>query len=201
MEGEQTFSAVGPFVAEDFDGTTGDDIAMLEPAGRVVIHRWTGSDFNNISVVSVGPSPSAIVAGNIAGNGAPDLVVANSGDGTISVLVSQGGGTFIRQTPDPSVGQVSPCALALGDMDADGDRDVVTANCGVASSVSVLLNDGNGSFSAGSYELTAFPLNVPSEAVRVETADLNQDGALDIIIGHATVESDGSHVSVILAQP
>ena len=193
----------GPMVAAAFDAMVGDDIAVISHQDRVAVHLWGGTSFNNALYTTVGANPSAIAAANVGGDVRSDVVVTNADDGTISVLINQGSGTLIRQTPDPTVGigQAAPGAVALGDMDGDGDVDAVTANCGVPSAVSVLVNDGDGAFTLGGFGGIVFPMAVPDEATSVAVADLNGDGALDIIVGHAVINSDGSHVSVLLQSP
>src|SRR5262245_47441689 len=41
-----------------------------------------------------GPFPWSVAVGDLDGDGDPDLAVANSSSGTVSVLKNQGGGTF-----------------------------------------------------------------------------------------------------------
>ena len=77
-------------------------------------------------------------------NGRQYLVVANGStlDNSIHVFFNAGGGTFaagIRY----DVGY-APNALAIGDWDQDGDRDVLVTNGGLA--INLMYNDGLGSF-------------------------------------------------------
>src|SRR5262249_27367859 len=67
---------------------------------------------------------------------------------------------------------VEPSALALGDMDQDGDLDLVI---GAEGSVTVALNNGEGELSIGA----SAPLE--HAPFQVALADLDQDGDLDII--------------------
>jgi hypothetical protein len=50
---------------------------------------------------AVGMLPDPGVAGDINGDGKPDLVVPNDGDDTVSVLINQGDGTFHKAVPYP----------------------------------------------------------------------------------------------------
>src|SRR5262245_39085621 len=45
----------------------------------------------------VGTHPTAVAAADVNGDGRPDLVVANQGDGTVGVLLGQGDGSFQPQ--------------------------------------------------------------------------------------------------------
>ncbi len=92
----------------------------------------------------------AVVAGDVNKDGKLDLVVANyveyvASTSSVSVLLGKGDGTFAAKTDYP-VGD-GAYALALGDVDGDGDLDIVTAN-DLAWTVSVLLGKGDGTFAA-----------------------------------------------------
>ena len=55
-------------------------------------------------------------------------------------------GAFVRRREELR-NRTLPCSVAIGDLNGDGKPDLATANDG-ASSVSVLLNRGDGSFRA-----------------------------------------------------
>src|SRR5262245_38802983 len=76
--------------------------------------------------LAVGPSPFAVATGDLDGDGHLDLVAANSGDGTVSVLRSLGHGRFAPQVAY-AVGN-GPLAVAVGDLDGDARPEIVTAN-------------------------------------------------------------------------
>jgi len=64
-------------------------------------------------------------------------------DGDISVLLGIGDGTFTAQH-DVAVGD-APRSVAIGDLNNDGDQDVVVANF-PDDDISVLLGNGDGTF-------------------------------------------------------
>ena len=66
---------------------------------------------------------------------------------------------------------------AAGDLDGDGDIDIVVAN-GQQRNVQLLVNRGNGSFSARSL----YP-NFPGMVYTAEIWDVDQDGHLDVVYG------------------
>ena len=80
---------------------------------------------------------------------------------------------------------ISPSSVAIGDLNGDGRLDLVTANIGgdplgtptPAGTVSVLLGNGGGTFSAA----TPYPTGsvIPSS---VAIGDLNGDGRLDLAV-------------------
>jgi hypothetical protein len=71
-------------------------------------------------------------------------------------------------------------ALATGDVDADGDLDLV-ATTSASGAVRVLLNGGNATLAAAvSFATSA------GDAVSVTLGDVNLDGRLDIVaVAHA----------------
>jgi hypothetical protein len=83
-----------------------------------------------------------------------------------------GTGTFSGGS-DPAVGN-SPSSVAVGDVDGDGDLDLLTANLGAAT-VSVRLNNGSGVFSGGSDPA------VSNNPASVALGDVDGDGDLDLL--------------------
>ncbi len=82
---------------------------------------------------------------DVNGDGKPDLVVANYGSNTVSVLLGNGNGTF--QTQQTFATGSEPYSVAVASLNGDGKPDLVVANFG-DSTVSVLLGNGNGTFQA-----------------------------------------------------
>jgi hypothetical protein len=78
-----------------------------------------------------------VAVADFDGDGHPDLAAANSGGGTVSVLLNDGHGGFGPRA-DYAVGS-RPFSVAVGDFDRDGDPDLATANLD-GGGVSVLLN-------------------------------------------------------------
>ena len=84
------------------------------------------------------------MAGDFTGDGRLDLAVANAGDGTVSVLLGNGDGTFQPQVTY-AVGS-GPDAIVAGDFTGDGRIDLAVANGRCDDTVSVLLGNGDGTF-------------------------------------------------------
>ncbi|MBD2705422.1 VCBS repeat-containing protein [Spirosoma sp. BT702] len=126
----------------------------------------------------VGTVPSSVVLGDVDGDGDLDFVAANSGSTTVSVRLNNGAGNFTPPTtnPDPAVGG-RPFSVALGDVDGDGDLDLVTVN-GAGNTVSVRFNNGSGNFTPPAINPE---IVVGSGASSVALGDVDGDGDLDFV--------------------
>jgi hypothetical protein len=136
---------------------------------------------------TVGSQPEALASGDINGDTILDLVTANSGANSVSVLLGNDDGTFQEAVPI-DVG-VSPAAVMLVDLNGDGHFDLIVANEGEAT-VSVLLgtDDGSGTFQPAENFTVG---NAPSA---LEVGDFNNDSRLDL----AVANSESNSVSILL---
>jgi Ca2+-binding RTX toxin-like protein len=152
-----------------------------QSAVKVFLNNGTGS-FNLGGTYQVGSAPNYLFARDFNGDGFDDVAVSNIGSGTFSVLLNAGNGSFLANQQFGSAG----LCLGVGDVDNDGDNDVVT---GTASGVSVWLNNGSGSFTQG------MSLNRGVTIGSIDLKDLNADGKLDVI---ATTQSGPNSVITVL---
>jgi YD repeat-containing protein len=162
----------------------------------------TGSSGNNYSNIFaagtehlVGSSPLSVAIGDVNGDGKADTITTNYSSNNISILLGNGDGTFGVKT-DVAVNSY-PDSVALGDLDSDGDLDIVTGNGNGYyyfgdSSLSILANNGGGSFTRNDITL---PRYIGAQAL--ELRDLNADGDLDIVISGSGYGSIGQ-MSVLL---
>ena len=136
--------------------------------------------------VGVGMNPFSVALGDLDGDGDLDFVTANTNSNTVSVRRNDGAGNFTPPAPNGEVGVGgSPRSVALGDVDGDGDLDLVTANNGNGT-VSVLLNNGGGSFSQ--------PATNPNPGVvgnpySVALGDVDGDGDLDFVTANPVAKA------------
>jgi len=129
---------------------------------------------------------TTIALGDINGDGAPDIVLANLQGPTVVVLLGNGNGTFQDPTAF-STGSGAITSMSLGDVNRDGKLDLIvgnscTANCtGVYNdSVGVLLGRGDGTFqNMASYALGTDGVVGPSSIV---ASDVNGDGKVDLVV-------------------
>ena len=133
---------------------------------------------------------SSILVSDLAGTGKLDLVTANSGTDTVSVLLGNGNGTFSAAT-NYTVGGQTPRTVAAGQLQPGGHLDLVTDDAG-SDSVSVLPGAGNGTFGAPSQYFAA---DSPSAAA---TGDFAGQGIDDIAVTNPSQGGLGGAVSVLL---
>jgi hypothetical protein len=131
-----------------------------------------------------------IAVGDFNGDGIPDLVTSNLDDSSdnVSILLGKGNGAF-KPHVDYAAGSDPEWAVAA-DFNGDGKLDLAVADNGngYASTVSVLLGNGDGTFQpAVSYDAGAGPFGVAA-------GDFNRDGKQDL----AVVNYAANTVSVLL---
>src|SRR5262249_15010975 len=145
--------------------------------------------FTPAADVPVGDIPSAIVIGDLTGDGRLDLAVANGAtiSTTVSIRLGRGDGTF-DPAADVSVGH-GPFSLAIGHLNGDGKPALAIANFGTTpGTVSIRLGSGTGTFTNGA------DVRVGNGPNGVVVGDLNGDGKLDV----AAVNLNDNTVSVRL---
>ncbi len=105
-----------------------------------VFRNLGGGSFAPPVVISLGDTPIDLAADDFDQDGSVDLVTANNGDGTVSVVLNNGDGTFAPAVNLP-VGDL-PRSLTTTDLEGDTDQDVaVVANDQGQAVVRVLRND------------------------------------------------------------
>lgn len=161
-------------IAFDADGDCDDDLAVAT-AGELTIHLRDGLGF------TPGPSflgATAVVAFDADRDGDLDLV-AGAGAG-LALYRNDGAGTFTPATAaiDHGGAVTAVTALAAGDLDGDGNADLIVGQAGAPPVV--LVGDASG---AG--VLTLAPAIFPPVALTVRElvpADVDGDLDLDLVV-------------------
>lgn len=169
-------AAIGDF---DQDGDLDIAVVSSEPS-TVTIHLNNGDgSFQETAVMLMEETPTALymVAGLLDDDPFPDLAVG-SHFGPVAIMLNDQSANF-------EVSQVMDVGfylrdLAAGDIDNDGDTDLVVVPKAMNGQerIDVLLNNGSGS-SWTPQELTGWGMEF-SEVEALHLADLNGDGLLDV---------------------
>jgi hypothetical protein len=147
--------------------------------------------FINLSAITVGKGPTGVAVGDLNGDGIPDIVTTNSADGTVSIILGNGDGSY--GTPKTLATNAGPGAIVIADFNGDGNRDLIVGTTSGNSTVQIFLGNGDGTFEAPA------TLNFGSERpVAFQVADFNGDGKLDLAI--ATVDSVAASVNIFLGK-
>jgi hypothetical protein len=118
-------------------------------------------------------SPWQIAAGDFNGDGSADIASANSTGNRTAVLFGDGLGGLSAPIHLNTSNYLFPIAIDGGDLDGDGDLDLVTSNY-ESNNYTVFENDGNGNFSM------ADNLAAAQNASCAILHDRDNDGDLDI---------------------
>jgi len=187
----------------DFNGDGKPDLAVANEGTfqnnytdggvSVLLSKGDGTFFPAVNY-GAGTHPLSIVAGDLNKDGISDLVIANQGsfrsnyvDGSVSVLLSKGDGTFNAAVS--YVAGTRPISVAVGDFDSDGKSDLAVVDYLDVDSAPLWVLSGNddGTFNGG------FKYGVGRWPVSIAVGDFNSDGELDCAV------TDYSGVSVLLA--
>ena len=177
-------------VIADFNKDGKQDVVVVSSSGTsqnvyVLLGNGDGT-LQPATVMSVNGSLYAIAVGDFNKDGNLDLAVVDNANSAVLILLGNGDGTFVQPTTANTCSTgAQPVALAVADLNGDGNLDIVTANYGSsttngANSVTVCLGDGAGGFSSTS-TLTASTLSA-SNPNGVAIADVNGDGKPDIVV-------------------
>jgi MYXO-CTERM domain-containing protein len=187
----------------DVDGDGWVDIVFANSKGEGVSGGASNRELNQLLINNQGTGFSdepvfdeadnawAIKAGDVDGDGDADLVVGDNYSGSMSyVLLNEGNKSFTREDI-PFSANLSVGELELGDVDGDGDLDIMAADWGPlphgqiddpGGRLRLWLGNGDGTFTDGTSQIAMGAEVLAAWSFDLELLDINNDYALDAMI-------------------
>ena len=163
-------------------GTWPSDYSLPSGGGVVVYLSDGKGGFQSPVTYTAGIDASFVVAADVNGDHAPDLIVGTldpnwntNYQSDVAVLLGNVNGTFNAASYIAT--EESPNAIAVADFNGDGKPDLAIAHCCSLTFATLMLGNGNGTFQTEGRLLGA---NSPSA---IAAADLLGNGRQDIIAG------------------
>ena len=176
----------------DVDGDSDIDLVVATTDGQ--LRTFLGDGTGTLSagpIVANGSFDDDLVLADVDRDGDVDAVLLSNTGSQVGVRLNTGG--MFSNVQTFAVGN-DPVDLDVGDLDGDGILDVVTANR-ASDSVSALLGVGDGTFQNA---ITAPAGQAGDSQIQPNSLDLgdaNNDGLLDVAVGHFASFSQFCHVA------
>ncbi|CAM4827581.1 unnamed protein product [Rotaria magnacalcarata] len=180
-------------VVTDFNNDSQLDIAVANSIidNIILLYGQRSGTFGNQTTYAtgIGSNPQSVISGDLNNDHRPDIVISNSGTGSVGVLLRADNGAFGTVITFSTGFGSKPQSVAVGDFDNNGLLDIAVAHNGLAN-VGLFFGSGNGTFSSQrTYSLGSgfFP-------VWIGVGDFNSDSRLDI----TTIDNIGHRIAVLL---
>jgi hypothetical protein len=142
----------------------------------------SGTSWSSVVVAHDFDNTTEVDVGDADGDGWQDILVASSNTDTISVLLHEGGASWVEHPLSLLGTWTAPMAARFGDLDNDGDLDVIAADH-AADEITWFKNNGAGTF-------TRMPqIHELDGAVALALGDWDLDGRLDVTFAGEVADS------------
>jgi glycine rich protein/VCBS repeat protein len=164
----------------DFNNDGYSDLATANYFGNnitVFTNNGDGTYGTGVTYPTISNIPTSITAVDTGNNGKVDLAVTSEAGNSVIIFTNNGIGdsTSFDTGVEYSVGASTPFSVISADFNNDGYSDLATANYASPYTISILTNNGNGTYATG----ITYPTigNTPRS---VTSADFNNDGKIDL---------------------
>lgn len=161
-------------LAADFNNDGRTDFAV---AGTEFLVSQPDGTYKVTSLAGTG---GKIVFGDVNHDGKIDAIEGELGSSAFAVMLGNGDGTFTLAHTYPTA-YAQSADIAIGDIDGDGNLDIVLPTMPGVNSVQLVFGNGDGTF--------APPISYPTPhpVLTVGIGDLNQDGKADLILSDTNI--------------
>ena len=177
-----------PVASADINADGWIDIVFGTDKGVFLYQNIQGERFERIPLPDVGKRKSAmnVALVDLNNDSMPDLYVTSYRDGNYIIFNDNGKFSAEKHLILPDMGSTFLNATAFGDLDLDGDIDIVAGNWtagrwtrqpGESSRNAILWNEGD-SFKVERLE------GLPGETLSILISDINQDSYPDLMVGN-----------------
>jgi hypothetical protein len=177
----------------DFNNDNQLDIAVtdqkLNRMGVFLLHYVRDFTHETIYLTGSASHPYSVAIGNFNQDNQSDIVVANSGNDDIQLLLNYYQDAFLNEVTYSTGFQSYPQFVSVADFNRDGKLDIAVAN-NINESINVFLGYGNSTFDAPS----AYWTGTDSFPISIAVGDFNKDNWTDMVVAN----NGSSNISVFL---
>ena len=185
--------------AGDLTGTGTTDLVVANfAAGNVSVLLQTSAgsgQYQNAMNVSTGGNPNDVVIADVNGDGRNDIIAADSAtSGRVVILLQDPSNAAHFLTPVVLATTNAAASVAVGDLNGDGEPDVVAATADVNGNNGAILVFYQDPANPGTF-LSPVTFAGGAQPSSVKIADLNGDSLPDLAVADLGPGSDGTGAS------